>query len=168
MNPHHSSPRARSVFAFSSTIALLCLLFLFSSSPLPARAPQGGAEQPGTVGKRIWLRDAQPIAVNHVGSAKAMQAISSAKPLALAEGDFDADGVEDLVVGYVSANGGILAFHRGNLNAFAPQSEDSFQAIGRGEFPLPLKLPTCTKSGRTGTAIPTWSLLLAARVTFIC
>jgi hypothetical protein len=28
----------------------------------------------------------------------------------------------------------VIAVHRGNLDAFAPQSEASFQAIGRSEF----------------------------------
>src|SRR5579864_2077632 len=118
---------------------LAFLLILLGSQPLRGRPPQVLA----TAGPRIWLRDAEPIAVSHVGSTKAMQTLSSAEPLALAKADFDADGVDDLVVGYASANGGILAFHRGNLDAFAPQSEESFQAIGRGEFPSPF-LPTAT------------------------
>jgi len=131
---------SRSVFTASQAVALLCLLLVLGCLPLMAgspRPPQTVGAQQGTVGNRIWLRDAQPIAVNHVGQAKTVQAMASAQPLALAEGDFDADGVEDLVIGYASSNGGILAVHRGNLDAFAPQSEASFQAIGRGDFPSP-------------------------------
>src|SRR5262249_31086988 len=48
-----------------------------------------------------------------------------------------ADGVQDLVVGYGTKTGGIIAIHRGNLDAFAPQSQASFEGIGRGEFPSP-------------------------------
>src|SRR5258708_39047926 len=59
-----------------------------------------------------------------------------AQPLSMAKGNF-VDGIEDLVVGYAAPGGGIIAFHRGNLDAFAPQSDASFQAIGRGEFPAP-------------------------------
>src|SRR5579864_5281818 len=129
----------RRFISYPSLSLLAFLLILLGSQPLRGRPPQALV----TAGPRIWLRDAEPIAVSHVGSTKAMQTLSSAEPLALAKADFDADGVDDLVVGYASANGGILAFHRGNLDAFAPQSEESFQAIGRGEFPSPF-LPTAT------------------------
>jgi uncharacterized repeat protein (TIGR01451 family) len=88
-------------------------------------------------GPKIWLQDRQLLQVVHTGTAKSVQAMKSAQPLALAEGDFDVDGVEDLVVGYASPNGGILALHRGNLDAFAPQSDASFHAIARGKFPSP-------------------------------
>src|SRR5262249_6886809 len=49
----------------------------------------------------------------------------------------DQDGIADLAVGYRAGGAGFVAIHRGNLDAFAPQSEESFQAIGRGEFPAP-------------------------------
>jgi hypothetical protein len=52
-------------------------------------------------------------------------------------GDFDGGGIEDLVVGYASPGGGALVLHRGNLDAFAPQSEAAFQAIAHGQFPPP-------------------------------
>lgn len=117
--------------------AMLLVLVPLAALAASGRARQQDSAQPAVVGKRIWLRDAQQIAVRHVGSAQSVQAIASAQPLALAEGDFDADGVEDVVVGYASPNGGILALHRGNLDAFAPQSAFSFRAIGRGDFPSP-------------------------------
>jgi uncharacterized repeat protein (TIGR01451 family) len=63
------------------------------------------------------------------------------QPVAMASADIDSDGIADLVVGY---NTGIIAVHRGNLDAFAPQSEASFQAIGRGEFPSPFLLDAQT------------------------
>ncbi|HEY1218296.1 MAG: CSLREA domain-containing protein [Bryobacteraceae bacterium] len=60
-----------------------------------------------------------------------------AAPLSLASEDFDGDGIQDLAVGLAIPAGGTIAIHRGNLDAFAPQSEASFLAIGRGEFPSP-------------------------------
>src|SRR5260370_8367914 len=43
----------------------------------------------------------------------------------------------DLAAGYATPNGGRIAIFRGNLDAFAPQSQQSFEAIGRGNFPQP-------------------------------
>lgn len=57
--------------------------------------------------------------------------------LSMVSGDIDRDGVDDLAVGYGTSDGGIIAIHRGNLDAFAPQSKESFEAIGRGDFPSP-------------------------------
>src|SRR5205823_12348962 len=55
----------------------------------------------------------------------------------LASGDFDEDGVTDLLIGYATSEGGILAVHRGNIDALAPQAPESFQAIAQGRFPSP-------------------------------
>src|SRR5260370_22068047 len=60
-----------------------------------------------------------------------------APPVSLASGDLDEDGINDLLVGYGTAGGGIIAFHQGNLDAFAPQSQKSFEDIGAGRFPSP-------------------------------
>ncbi|HEX5233969.1 MAG TPA: hypothetical protein VFW25_01425 [Silvibacterium sp.] len=131
----------RHLSQYSQFAPLYLVLVLLTALPLWAGASQQGTATPAVVGKRIWLRDAQTIAVKHAGPAKLVQALASAQPLALARGDFDADGVEDLIVGYASGNGGILALHHGNVDAFAPQSKESFEAIGRGEFPSPF-MPT--------------------------
>ncbi|HEX8265600.1 MAG TPA: Ig-like domain repeat protein, partial [Pyrinomonadaceae bacterium] len=61
----------------------------------------------------------------------------SLQPLALATADFDADGFPDLVASYASAQGGVLIFHRGNAEAFAPKSEESLALIREGRFPAP-------------------------------
>src|SRR5205085_2876875 len=124
-------------FANCSLIALaLVMMLVFLSQPLLA---QQMVQPPAATGPRIWLQDNQALAVQHRGDPAALQALASgqAQPLALAKGDLDADGVEDLVVGYAAAGGGVLAIHRGNRDAFAPQSDASFWAISRGEFPAP-------------------------------
>jgi len=41
-------------------------------------------------------------------------------PMSLATGDLDRDGVSDLVVGYRSGRGGLVAFHRGLVEAIFP------------------------------------------------
>jgi uncharacterized repeat protein (TIGR01451 family) len=104
----------------------------------PMQTPNGGP-----TGPRIWLSDTREVRAEHVGASANEQSLAravasgQATPLAMTKGDFDGDGVEDLVIGYATAGGGAIALHRGNVDAFAPQSEASFQAISRGDFPSP-------------------------------
>src|SRR5215813_7367420 len=91
-------------------------------------------------GSLTYLRDAQSLSATHTGSRGAMQALDSgqAVPLSLASGDFDQDGVGDVVAGYSAPGGaGILAVHRGNVDAFAPQNSLSWTGISLGQFPSP-------------------------------
>ncbi len=76
------------------------------------------------------------------GSPRAVQTMGPGRvtPLSMAAGDFNVDGIGGLAVGFAAPQGGIIAIHRGNLDAYAPQSAASFQAIGRGEV-LPPYLP---------------------------
>jgi uncharacterized repeat protein (TIGR01451 family) len=60
--------------------------------------------------------------------------------LALTTGDVDEDGIPDLLVGYA----GHISIQRGNLDAFAPQSDASFQAIANGQFPAPFLAQSST------------------------
>src|SRR5947209_6284681 len=91
-------------------------------------------QQAPASGPKIWLQDNQSLPVVHTGAAA--QA-GLGQPLAMASADIDGDGIADLVVGHSAPGGGVIAIHRGNLDAFAPQSDASLQAIGRGEFPSP-------------------------------
>jgi CSLREA domain-containing protein len=88
---------------------------------------------------RIYLQDPQELLSKYLSSSEPTQSgtLENAEPLALAAVDFDGDGVTDLIAGYAAPGGGILAVHRGNLDAFAPQSPESFQAIAENHFPSP-------------------------------
>src|SRR5215471_4212011 len=90
-------------------------------------------------GPKIWLGDSQRVPARYAGDADAKASLETgrAQPLSLGSADFNADGMQDLVVGYATGEGGVLAIHRGNLDAFAPQSKESFNAIGHGDFPSP-------------------------------
>lgn len=98
-----------------------------------------GASKSGGDPHKLYLQGERAISLSYSGKPATVQALASGqlKPLALTTGDLDGDGVEDLVAGYASANGGVLVIHRGNLDAFAPQSHASWQAIGEGRFPSP-------------------------------
>ena len=59
------------------------------------------------------------------------------RPLSMVAGDFDEDGVGDLVIGYGLQKGGNISFLRGNLDARAPQTYASWAAAGRHEYTAP-------------------------------
>ena len=71
--------------------------------PVPLHAALRGAPY-------ISLRDGQAVSTNYIGDSSAAGILRSntAQPLALASGDFDSDGVQDLVSGFSSGNAGII------------------------------------------------------------
>ncbi|MGC2297958.1 MAG: CSLREA domain-containing protein, partial [Acidobacteriaceae bacterium] len=88
---------------------------------------------------RLWLGAAQSSkASSYKGPVQAVRAMA-AHPAAvsMAACDLDGDGITDVAIGMNVSGSGLVAIHRGNLDAFAPQSEASFEAIARGEFPSP-------------------------------
>src|SRR5215471_6164034 len=122
-----------------------CLLASFTLIGLaPSLSAQSvAASSKSTPGSpHIYLQDAQVLPVAHSGPKQAVKLLSSGavKPLSLAQGDFQESGIPGLVVGYTAPGGSILAVHRGNLDAFAPQSRESWEAIRDGHFPSPFLL----------------------------
>jgi hypothetical protein len=63
---------------------------------------------------------------------------SGLKSLSLASADFNNDGFPDLVAGYGAPEGGVLAVHFANAEAFAPRSAASLQGVAMGQFSNPL------------------------------
>ncbi|HEV2964277.1 MAG TPA: VCBS repeat-containing protein, partial [Candidatus Angelobacter sp.] len=113
-----------------------------ASIKVAAQSSQGAGSQ----GQRIWLAEPQSLQVTHVPAAGVQNLLAPAgpdfvasqpQPLSMINGDFDGDGIEDLAVGYATPGGGAIVLHRGNLDAFAPQSQESWIAIGQGRFPQP-------------------------------
>src|SRR5262249_58508607 len=125
---------------------------VLAQEPTPSSGPKIWLQdrQPLTMqesGARQWLQDRQPLTMQESGArlrAPGGNAALPAQPVAMASGDLDGDGIPELVVGYSTGAGGYISIQRGNLDAFAPQSDASFQAIGRGEFPSPF-LPQAQK-----------------------
>jgi len=127
--------RASAQSARTILLTIGCLAF---AGPLLSQQPAAAAKSAGDPNK-LYLQGELPLSVSYAGAPAAVAALASGqlKPLALASGDLDGDGVDDLIAGYASANGGVLVIHRGNLDAFAPQSQASWQAIAEGRFPSP-------------------------------
>src|SRR5258708_6920913 len=88
------------------------------------------------------LQSVRHVPTTYKGRSDTVAKVQSgaAKPLAMASADLEGDGIADLVIGYAHSGGGILALHRGNLDAFAPQSHASWLAIAHEHFP-PAFLP---------------------------
>jgi hypothetical protein len=71
----------------------------------------------------VNFKSRQSVQFTYTGSAAAVAELrsGSANPTALAAADFDADGAMDVVAGYSTGNGGVLALLRGNPDAYAPK-----------------------------------------------
>ncbi|MBS1797258.1 MAG: Ig-like domain repeat protein [Acidobacteria bacterium] len=86
----------------------------------------------------IKLRQGKAIETDYVGSERTVKRFESGelRPTALAATDFDADGFPDLVSGYAAGNGGVLTFHKGSKEAFAPEDPAVLEGIRNGDFPV--------------------------------
>jgi len=58
-------------------------------------------------------------------------------PLTMVSGDFDEDGVQDLIVGYRLDKGGSIALLSGRLDATVPQTRASWLAAGKHQYAAP-------------------------------
>jgi len=86
----------------------------------------------------VWLN----VVTAYVGPAKLSQAPdqNSAQPLSLSAGDFDEDGVADLVGGYANGDRGFLSLYRGNVDALypnTPEARQRTQPAGKGQPATP-------------------------------
>ncbi len=110
---------SRAHVSFVSTVVSGLLIANWASAAAPAVEP---AEEEEVV-----------ITTHLVGEKLAVRrAAEGSEPRALATGDFDEDGVADLVVGLGSPTGGALVIHRGNLDALFPNSREATQRRLRG------------------------------------
>ncbi|HET9837491.1 MAG TPA: hypothetical protein VFR84_04590 [Candidatus Angelobacter sp.] len=130
-----------------------CVVAIFLLMMLSVFAGQASAQTAPT-GPKIWLGERQPLAMQQgagttsaarpaggraavltgdPGTGVTTAGAAAVQPLSIATGDVNEDGFADLLVGY----NGSISIQPGNIDAFAPQSDASFQAIGRGQFPAP-------------------------------
>src|ERR1051326_5994449 len=66
---------------------------------------------PAETGRHIYLQDGFALQVTHAGPQSVTGAFKSgsAEPTSLATGDFDEDGIDDVVIGYGSRGAGMVA-----------------------------------------------------------
>jgi CSLREA domain-containing protein len=80
-------------------------------------------------GSKLQLKDGYALSGSHLKRAVNRQALS------LASGDVDGDGFPDLLSGYSTDRGGVITLHRGNKEAWAPSTPESFALLQSGSFP---------------------------------
>ena len=102
-------------------LALLASGSIEQSAPKPA---PGG----------IQFQHEKALTIEPVGAGAAEFNAQQARPAAMTAADFDVDGVRDLAVGYGLNKGGEIAIMRGNLDAIAPQSNESWMNAGFGRY----------------------------------
>ena len=134
--------KSAAVIAFRNKIILLLVVSVVLSGMFFAsfRVSSQTEDQPApeTISKIVAdKRQGSEVLKLHGGfeiPAGNLRANSAGSPR-VAAADFNGDGIGDLVVAYNNA----LAIHRGDLNAFAPQTEAAWQAIRDGRFVSPFR-----------------------------
>ena len=99
--------------------------------------PSSRSSSSATVDQTSSYSEAQALGADLVWAEPSRQGspdLSLAKPLALASGDFDEDGVPDLLAGYAAGNSGLLVMYRGNVAAIHPYSVEAEAMRERGAF----------------------------------
>ncbi|MFY9556768.1 MAG: VCBS repeat-containing protein, partial [Blastocatellia bacterium] len=84
----------------------------------------------------INLSDGHELITSYRGAQPLIAALerNEARGLSLAAGDFDEDGMPDLVTGYSGPNGGIVTLLRGNVDSIYPNAPEAKQRKLEGTF----------------------------------
>jgi hypothetical protein len=114
---------------------------IFASKPVSKQQPYNlsdyiSARASGHKDASINLSEGRDILTAYAGEERIKQALqqNTARPLALADGDFDGDGVQDLISSYAGPDGGVITLHRGNIDAIMPNAPEAKQRKAAGEF----------------------------------
>ena len=84
----------------------------------------------------VNLGSGRSLLTSYYGSSNAQATLEQnlAQPTVLASADFDEDGTDDLIAGYVGPSGGLLTIHRGNVDAIYPNSPEAKQRKAKNSF----------------------------------
>src|SRR6266542_557910 len=83
----------------------------------------------------VNLHESREVLSEYRGDDQLQEALRQnlARPLSLTSGDFDEDGMPDLLAAYTGPSSGILVLHLGNVDAIFPDSPQAQQRRNRGE-----------------------------------
>src|SRR6266542_3348043 len=83
----------------------------------------------------VNLHESREVLSEYKGDDQLQEALRQnlARPLSLTSGDFDEDGMPDLLAAYTGPSSGILVLHLGNVDAIFPDSPQAQQRRNRGE-----------------------------------
>ncbi len=131
-------------FSFAVLGVALAITLGFAYFPTKSRAASGTTTEVRGVERPLFgLKNPAKVKVSYKGSPDFVRALEAgaARPTCMAAADFDLDGAVDLVLGYRTSGGGLVALLRGNPNAFAPKDQNLYRAALRGDV-LPTFLPS--------------------------
>src|SRR5215831_4484866 len=139
---------AAALLVIGLTVSVLPRVAALSNSKPSGKTirPQSPAPARISSSSRPWinLEDGREVGAQFSGLPEAEPALrqNQAKPLALVSGDFDGDGVPDLVTGYSSPTGDVVTIMRGNIDAIYPNSPEAKQRRSDGTFVNAAFLPS--------------------------
>ncbi len=104
-----------------------------------ARARLGDSVTTGAAGRgKPWINmtDGHELVTTYKGSNELVGVLArdQARPLSLASGDFDEDGMPDLATGYALAGSGLVTLQRGNVDSVYPYTPEARQRRASGDF----------------------------------
>lgn len=135
--------RTRIGSAVSLVLFILAVLYgshisssLARLSPIPRLSDNISIRAAGRGNPWINMTDGRDVLTAYEGPDDLVRLMSqnSARPLSLASADFDEDGMPDLIAGYGTARGGIIAMHRGNVDSVYPNNPTAKQHKAEGAF----------------------------------
>jgi Domain of unknown function DUF11/FG-GAP-like repeat/Putative binding domain, N-terminal len=119
------STSKKCIYIFAVYVLILIGVAVHADAQAGAVSAPALLHASNTSSSAISLRDGTAIVTTYSGNAAASSALMQheARPASLSSGDFDEDGVPDLIAGYSTGSGGILSIHRGNINALWPYGD---------------------------------------------
>jgi len=117
---------------------------LVSENSVAAARAVSTIESPGAVlraEKRgfplLNLRDGKRTRLQAANGTDAVSPVGQGRPLTMINGDFDADGAQELVAAYGTDGGGYLMLHRGNPDSLGARTPEIYDGMKEGRFPAP-------------------------------
>jgi hypothetical protein len=132
-----------------SFVAFVAIVFLSYFPLAHTRASNVSASILPSAGQPLVnFKTTQTPKLTYTGDSGAVSALrgGAATPVSMAAGDFNADGAIDVVAGYSTANGGVLALMLANPNAYAPTDTTLYQKAMKGSVPATFQSKAATFS----------------------